>query len=110
MSDMTSIDMDLSSLENLSQQAGLGALKLMIESGVDINVMDLAGVTPLIRAISTSNRDIVSYLIDHGADLNAQEFVGENALHKVVREQSLDDVTFCIKAGSNLEAKNALGR
>ncbi|MES0491541.1 MAG: ankyrin repeat domain-containing protein [Leptospirales bacterium] len=51
-------------------------IKLLLESGADINAVDEAGETPLFTAIMVGYSDIVHYLIQHGAHVNQRSKKG----------------------------------
>lgn len=55
-------------LIQLSHQDGLPAIKLLIESGANVNMRDSGGDTPINRAMMTLGLAEVEYLLDQGAD------------------------------------------
>ncbi|KAK1143521.1 hypothetical protein N8T08_006327 [Aspergillus melleus] len=66
----------------------LGPNKLVMEllaKGVDPNIKDMNGTTPLALATKTSNVDVALMLIRAGAALNAMDNIGAAPLHKAAR-------------------------
>ena len=53
---------------------------------VDVNMSTKEGVTPLIEACYTGNKDIVEYLIEHGANLDKEGCVYDKKTSRVVCE------------------------
>ena len=50
----------------------LNKLKELIDAGVDPNMKDQTGITPLMLAAQKRHDKIVEYLIAQGADINAK--------------------------------------
>ena len=55
-------------------------IKLIAESGVDINAGDKDGMTALLYAAKNSGLEIIRYLIDKGADIKAKDNKGKTFL------------------------------
>ena len=53
----------------------LARLKTLAQSGVDANIKDDHGMTPLMYAAAVGSVDAMTLLIDKGADVNAQNRV-----------------------------------
>uniref|UniRef100_A0ABD2XHK8 Uncharacterized protein n=1 Tax=Trichogramma kaykai TaxID=54128 RepID=A0ABD2XHK8_9HYME len=49
---------------------GAEVVALLLKHGIDVNVKDIMGRTPLQIAVSNLNSDVVKLLLDHGADLS----------------------------------------
>ncbi len=58
----------------------LKAMALLLEYGVDVNVRDQRGMTPLHNASFLGNRQMVEFLLQRGAEVNAVNNDGETAL------------------------------
>lgn len=56
----------------------LELVKLLIESGEDVNAADNYGITPLMVAANLGDIEIVKYLISKGADLGAHDLGKKN--------------------------------
>lgn len=58
-----------------------GEVYKFIESGIDINIRNESGQTPLMSScLTSSNHDIVELLIQSGADINIKDIYGNTAL------------------------------
>ncbi len=65
-----------------AQENNFGIAKLLIERGADLEIRDVYGNTPLIRAVSSSKGkgEIIDLLLQHGADMNVKNDYGVSAL------------------------------
>ena len=75
----------LSSLTPLMATAPYGPaalIKMLLDSGADVNAKDMRGMTPLMLAVATDRQDpaVIRMLLDHGADPNLKSNLGETAL------------------------------
>jgi ankyrin len=61
-----------------SPEERLAVVKLLVESGEDVNWADSYGITPLMGAANLGDAAIVQYLIDKGADLGAYDLGKKN--------------------------------
>ncbi len=75
----------------------------MVESlfkhGVDVNVQNSDGMSPLMAAASTGNVEIVRMLVANGADLQAVNVLGETAKDIAVRFCRAEAASFLQAAG-----------
>ncbi len=55
-------------------------VRSLIKVGVDINIKNIDGMTPLMAAAECSNVEIAEILIQHGADIHAENMYGHTAL------------------------------
>ena len=67
--------------EAVLRQVVEGAIRLFLQAGVDINLQNKAGWTPLMVAIFTSSESAAKMLIDAGAKLDVQDARGYGPLH-----------------------------
>jgi len=56
----------------------LAVVKLLVESGEDVNAADSYGITPLMVAANLGDLEVVKYLVSKGADLNAHDLGKKN--------------------------------
>jgi ankyrin repeat protein len=56
----------------------LELVKLLVDSGQDVNAADNYGITPLMVAANLGDIEVVKYLISKGADLNAHDLGKKN--------------------------------
>jgi ankyrin repeat protein len=64
---------------------------VLLEHGVDIDLPDPDGVTPLHVAIMNANWDLAKRLIEAGADVNQWDIYGEAPLYTTVGQRSRTD-------------------
>jgi serine/threonine-protein phosphatase 6 regulatory ankyrin repeat subunit B len=62
----------------------LECVKILLESGADINLPDPDGVSPLLLSIMNANWDISKHLILAGADVNQWDIFGEAPLFTIL--------------------------
>lgn len=79
-------------------------IKLLIESGVDVNAVSTKGQTPLSNSISNT-KEVMALLIDAGADVNFQSLNASSSLHEAIRVQDLSKCMFLVSKGVNLQLK-----
>lgn len=77
--------------------------------GVDPDISNEYGVTPLMYAVQSSSYDLVELLLKHNANPNKKPFDGNTALHAALRagNDSIADLLLQYKADVNI--KNNLG-
>lgn len=63
-------------------------IRYLISEGIDINLKDIYGNTPLIYAIENHYYDIVKLLIKSGADINIVNLNGEN-IYQISKNQQI---------------------
>jgi ankyrin repeat protein len=85
-------------------------IKLLIESGADINGQDERGETALTIAVKNGNTELVELLIEKGAEINGKNKDGETALTIAVRSWSPRALAIIIKRQPELNNKTTLTR
>jgi ankyrin repeat protein len=109
-------------LHYLAQTGDTKIMELLVNSGVDINAVDVDGNTPLILAAIASKKvkiakqifnkakpngkKSVTELIDFGADVSIANTQGKTALHYVVEAAEKKGIDALVKAGADKEAKD----
>jgi|GEM_PF-2954424 len=88
---------DLSALEKLAQQMGDGFSVFINTPLEDCN-------TPLITAVATGAKEMVTYLLDHGADIN-EKGLGETALYVAVDKGNTAMVQLLLSHKPNVNAR-----
>ena len=63
-------------------------LKVLLASGVNVNIKDENGNTPLHHAVSANNQEIVEVLLANGADINIQNKDGATPLYNAVLQHN----------------------
>ena len=59
---------------------------LVLEHGIDVNVVDRAGQTPLHKAPGRRHINFAQLLLEHSVDVNAKDNNGSTALHLALEE------------------------
>lgn len=82
-------------------------LEKALSSGIDVNIQDKFGYTPLLRAVSVNRLDNVKFLVAKGADINIKENLGSDALNKAVysRSNNIKMIKFLFEQGTDLNTK-----
>ena len=62
----------------------VASVKVLLDAGADINLVDPDRHTPLILALSNGQFDVAGLLIERGADVNMEDKVGQTALYAAV--------------------------
>lgn len=82
--------------------------KLLIESNAEINIADNRGATPLHRAASKGNLEIVKLLMTFKQDLkiDAMDSYGNTPLHLACEEDRQDEALILVRHGARLDVRN----
>jgi ankyrin repeat protein len=78
----------------------VGTAKILIENGVDINVPDKEGYTPIFKASSSGNIELVKLLLKNGANPNIQTNYGDPPLDITKCSDNKKIVHLLIEAGA----------
>ena len=92
---------------------GFELIKLLVESGADVNVKSLDDdVTPLMVVSRCGTPDILRLLLEHGAtDINAQNTSGVTALMEAVRFNPSEEVIkILLDIGADVSLKDNEGK
>ena len=81
----------------------------LVEQGLDINIPDYYGATPLYRQ-AILGRDTVKLLCELGADIEKPNRYGETPLHMAAEFFHPKTVKFLINKGANVNVENDMGR
>jgi ankyrin repeat protein len=84
--------------------------RLVIDCGIDPNIQDDEGWTPLHNAASNDYLNVVKLLLEHGADPNIQDNDGETPLHSAVKGCHVDVVRVLLDHGADLTIRDKKGR
>lgn len=76
----------------------LKVVKLLIDSGADVNLKSSDKYTPLMSAASQGKLDVVKYLVENGAELEVGDQYGRRAIDLGIR--NADVLKYLIKMGS----------
>gem|GEM_PF-1113339 len=88
-----------------------GAIRVLVDSKVDINAAKKNGVTALMTACDKANEKAVRMLLDAGAEVNAKNSnIGQTALMYAARSNWYGkNVQILVDAGAEVNAKNSNG-
>jgi len=93
-----------------SQTGSLEFLKLMLEYGQDLNVVEQeTGSTPLLVATRAQESETVKWLIENGADINVRDEGLWSLLHFATNEGHLEITQTLVEAGSDVNATESAG-
>lgn len=81
----------------------------LVEQGLDINIPDYYGGTPLYRQ-ATMGRETVKLLLELGADIEKSNTYGNTPLHMAAEFFHPKTVKFLINKGANVNVENDMGR
>jgi len=89
----------------------LESLKKLVSGGVDVEIKDIYGYTPLSMASGYGHFEIVKYLIEEcNANVEAGDEFGETPLHCASIHEQLEIVKYLIEeCNAIVEAKNKYG-
>ncbi|KAI1171293.1 ankyrin repeat-containing domain protein [Nemania sp. FL0916] len=74
------------SLNAITRATPLENVKLLVRAGADINLVDQQNITPLMRAVATSNEGAANYLMSKGANPTIVSPNWGSVLHAACRE------------------------
>jgi hypothetical protein len=86
----------------------------MLKRGIDVNIRDTDGMTPLMIAAEAGHTDVVESLINKGADVNARSknryIPGETALMNAAEKGHTATVQVLLANGADANARDKEGR
>lgn len=100
---------DFETLEKIVYDNNFEALKKEIEAGMDVNLQNRYGWTPLHIAIRRDRRDMVAYLLEEGADIDRIDGVGWTPLMEAVMDDMPELCAFLLEKGADVSIANQRG-
>lgn len=85
-------------------------LQEILEYGVNVNIHDENGDSPLIIAIDHKEKNIVKLLLKFGADINFANFDGQTPLMIAYINNARDIANYLILRGADITAKDKWGQ
>lgn len=86
----------------------IAGVKSALAAGVDVNVKDAEGSTPLMYASLYSSAACMRLLLDRGADVNAANALGGTAL--IWGAGNFEKVRLLVEKGADVNARSKLGK
>ena len=93
-------------LHHAACHGNIARVRSLLSGGIDVNIKDNNGMTPLWLATQNGHADIVRALISGGADVNAVTPDGETALMMSAYDGQKDTIEAVLAAGADVLAKN----
>jgi len=85
-------------------------VRVLLEGGCDVNLVDHAGKAPLMRAARAGFLDVTRLLVEAGADVNACDLRHSTALLRAAAFGHGEVVRFLLDCGAEVDARDCLGR
>jgi ankyrin repeat protein len=93
-----------------SQFPEISDIHWLIDNGASMAATDRDGLTPLLRAMSWGNRDVIRNMMNHGADVNyAGGRTGITAMQIAASSGDTELVQSMLDAGGDVLTKNKMG-
>lgn len=79
-------DLGATALFNAIEKHRPRMVSALLRTGINVNVRNVAGITPLMAAADLGSDDIVRVLLEHGADPGIKDMDGETAYDLAARK------------------------
>ena len=95
----------------VSENTTVQDISLFIQKGVNINITDMNGFTPLLRAVEVNEKpEVLRILIENGANVNAADNIGITPLTMAaVIKSNPETVRILIENGADVNATDSSG-
>lgn len=94
---------DIFALVNAGDAAGV---EQVLASGVDVNIRDELGQTPIVVAALAGQGEVASVLAQHGADVMARTDKGMTAIHAAAFSGNLEAMKLLLAGGADVNDQN----
>lgn len=91
-------------IEEIKNQ-NIDGVKEMISKGLDVNIPDKKGSSPLSYAIIYQNSEIINILTNSKADINFNSQNGMSPLHSAIRKNSIETTKLLLEKGVDVSQK-----
>ena len=96
-------------LHSAAYREDLEMVQVLLDYGIDVNVRNQYGSTPLAR-YDLKDTSVIRLLLVNGADPNAQRQDGTTQLHRASRSGRIEIVRILVEHGASVEMKDGNGR
>jgi ankyrin repeat protein len=100
----------LSALGSAASDNQFDAVQVFLDEGVDLNVQDTSGMTPLVWAAYGGRLEMAKCLVGAGAVVDVPDFENMTPLHHAAFKGHLDVVKFLVEAGADVALRNCEGK
>lgn len=84
----------------------LEVVKYLVEAGINVDVVDDDGMTPLFAAAESGEAYVLAYLLSEGANPNAKDSRwGSTPLHEASSKNNIEAAKFLIEYGADINAR-----
>ena len=87
----------------------IAVVRLLLQHGVDANLTNVDGQTPLAYAIQGGHIDVVQLLLDHGAKFNEQDDFGRTDLYLAIEEGRVEILRLLLQYGAAVHIQDSDG-
>lgn len=91
------------------EKGELAQVKELVAEGIDLEIMDSKGQTPLHVASRAGKKEVVEFLIEKGSKINAQNTAGETSLFLACDRNKPEVAKILADAGADLEVATKRG-
>ena len=94
---------------NIYDKNNLKIVKILVEKGAKLNIINQKGYSPLSIACRYNNIYIINFLFEKGCDINLKNLYKETCLNIAVQFQNIDIIKILLKNGADVNNFDFLG-
>jgi ankyrin repeat protein len=102
--------MRVSSLHIAAMCGYVEVVKLLLENGASVSVVDRDSRTPLHAAVVINAHECVEHLLSHGSKVDTEDIMGMTPLHTAIYLGDLVMVNILLRYKASVVVPNSLGR
>lgn len=91
-------------------EGNVDIVKLLLQYGANIEIMDHAAITPVQWASKNNQFEMVQLLLSSGADVNTAEGSDVTMVHAAIMNQRVEMLDLLLKNGANVNAQDDSGQ
>ena len=92
-----------------AENGDIERIKTLLNEGVDINIKNMVGWSPLFHAIRGNRLDTIKFLLENGIDLEIKSLKGKTALSYAVEESyDINIIKLLLEKGSDVNTRTNL--